>query len=197
MNPINPSSLIPIAIPPRHLILILRTTPTTTPTATSTAPGTRLRTTSAVRLPSTPITITMTMVPTLLPPRANSNRDPLHALALAHVHAIVDGEIAADQVRAHSGVLAGQQLRGAQRVGLVFAVVHPYGAGVAVDFGVVIVTIGGGGGGSDVRVGDVEGVGPVAAFAEACFFFCLMVVSLDSSLESRDGMRRERDGLAR
>lgn len=50
---------------------------------------------------------------------------------------------------------------------MVFAVVHPYGAGVAVDFGVAIVTVGGG----DVRVGDVEGVGPVAAFAEACFFF--------------------------
>lgn len=107
----------------------------------------------------------MAMVPTLLPPRANGNRDPLHALALAHVHAIVDGEIAADQVRAHGGVLAGQQLRGAQRVCLVFAVVHPYGAGVAVDFGVVAV------GGGGVGVGDVEGVGPVAAFAEACFFF--------------------------
>lgn len=46
------------------------------------------------------------------------------------VHAVVDGEIAADQVRAHGGVFAGYRRRGTGCVRLVLAVVDPHDAAV-------------------------------------------------------------------
>lgn len=60
------------------------------------------------------------------------------------IHAIVDGEVAADEVRAHGGVFAGQGLGFVDYVGLVFAVVDADYAGVA---GVGNGFGGGGGGG--------------------------------------------------
>lgn len=82
------------------------------------------------------------------------------------IHAVVDGEVAADEIGAHGGVFAGQGLGFVDYVGLVFAVVDADDAGVA--------GFGGSGGfgccgcwGGGYGVGFVEGIGPVAAFAEA------------------------------
>ena len=83
------------------------------------------------------------------------------------IHTVVDGEVAADEIGAHGGVFAGQGLGLVDYVGLVFAVVDADDAGVA---GVGDYCSGfcgccwwwGGYG-----VGFVEGVGPVAALAEA------------------------------
>lgn len=89
-----------------------------------------------------------------LPPRANGDREALEhpAVVMAgRVHAIVDGEVAADHVRAHGGVLLGQLLGFADGVGLVFAVVDAHDAGVAIG----------------TRVGFVERVRPAATAAEA------------------------------
>lgn len=47
------------------------------------------------------------------------------------IHAIVNAEVAADQVRAHGCVFARKRLRGVDGVGLVFAVVDTNDAGVA------------------------------------------------------------------
>lgn len=69
------------------------------------------------------------------------------------VHAVVDGEIAADQVRAHGGVFAGLRLGRTDCVGDVFAVVDADDACVAF-WG---------------AVGFVGWFGPVAAAAEACW----------------------------
>lgn len=52
------------------------------------------------------------------------------------VHAVVDGEIAADQVRPHGGALAREDLGFIGDVRLVFAVVHADDAGVAAGRGV-------------------------------------------------------------
>ena len=69
--------------------------------------------------PSTPTIPTTTkrgigvIITTRLASRANGNRDPLHRPAMVVArwnHAVIDGEIAADQVRAHSGALAGEYL---------------------------------------------------------------------------------------
>lgn len=64
---------------------------------------------------------------------ANGDRQALDdgAVALApasRVHAIVDGEVAADEVGMHGGILARQRLRRVQSVRLVFAVVHAHAA---------------------------------------------------------------------
>jgi hypothetical protein len=73
----------------------LRTTPTTPTTPTATDRGIRII--IAARLAS----------------RTNGNRNSLHNAAVVmtrRVHTVVDGEIAANQVRAHSGAFAGENL---------------------------------------------------------------------------------------
>ena len=95
----------------------LRTTPTT-PTAATTG------TTRNISI----------IIATRLPPRPNSNRYPLNHAAMvmsSRIHAVVDGEVAADQVRTHSGVLAGQSLRRADRVRLIFSIIDTDDAAVA------------------------------------------------------------------
>lgn len=47
------------------------------------------------------------------------------------IHAVVDGEVAADQVGSHGRALAGERLIAADIVGSVLAVVDPHGAGVS------------------------------------------------------------------
>ncbi len=58
--------------------------------------------------------------------------DAALALLLAGVHAVVDGEVAADHVGARGGRVAGQLVRLAGRLARVLAVVDADGAGVAV-----------------------------------------------------------------
>lgn len=66
--------------------------------------------------------------------RPNRHRNPLHnppMIMPLRIHAIIDAEVAADQVRAHGGAFARERLRGMDSVGLVFAVVDADDAGVA------------------------------------------------------------------
>lgn len=67
------------------------------------------------------------------------------------IPAVIDGEIATDQVGAHSGAFASKRLATADSAGLIFAVVNTHRAGVA----------------AGVREGVVGWFGPVAAVAEA------------------------------
>ena len=69
--------------------------------------------------PTTPTTPTATkrcicvIITAGLAPRPDGNRDTLHDAAVVmtgRVHTVVDGEIAANQVRTHSGALAGENL---------------------------------------------------------------------------------------
>lgn len=73
------------------------------------------------------------------------------------VHAVVDGEIAADQVRAHRGVFPRRRRRPAHVVGLIFPVVDPHCADVVLrrDLGYFVCWF-----------------GPVAAAAEAWMERC-------------------------
>ena len=73
----------------------LRTTSTTPTTTTAAKRGVRVIITAG------------------LTSRADGNRDSLHNAAMivaCRVHTIIDGEIAANQVRAHSGAFAGEDL---------------------------------------------------------------------------------------
>lgn len=66
--------------------------------------------------------------------RADGNRDSLHNAAMVvarRVHTVVDGEIAANQVRAHSGTFAGEDLGFIGHVCLILAVVYANHACVA------------------------------------------------------------------
>lgn len=69
------------------------------------------------------------------------------------VHAVVDGEIAADEVGAHGGALARKRLVAAGTVCSVLAVIDTHGACVS----------------AATSVGVVDWFGPVAAAAEAWF----------------------------
>lgn len=74
------------------------------------------------------------IIPTRLAARANGNGNALHnatVVVTGGVHAVVDGEIAADEVRAHGGALSGQNLRGTDHVCLVLAVVDADHARIA------------------------------------------------------------------
>lgn len=108
--------------------MLRATSSRTSSPATTTAASAAAATARTLPISSTTVRIRRRR---LLPPRPNGHRNPLHALALSHIHAVVDGEVAADQVRAHGGILAGQQLGGTDGVGLIFAVVNADGAGVA------------------------------------------------------------------
>jgi hypothetical protein len=73
----------------------LRTTPTTPTTPTAADRGIRVIITAG------------------LTSRTDGNRDSLHNAAVVmtgRVHTVVDGEIAANQVSAHSGAFAGENL---------------------------------------------------------------------------------------
>lgn len=73
----------------------LRTTPPTPATPTAAERGIRVIITAG------------------LAPRTDGNGDPLHDTAMVmprRVHTVVHGEIAANQVRAHSGALAGEDV---------------------------------------------------------------------------------------
>lgn len=95
------------------------------------------------------------VVPTRLTARANRDRNPLHdatVVVARGVHAVVDGEIATDEIGAHGGALAGQDLGGTDHVCLIFAVVDADNARIA-------------------RWGDnglIRRFWPTAAAAEAC-----------------------------
>ena len=94
---------------------------------------------------------------TALPTRPNSHRNTLDdaAVVVANgVHAVVDGEVATDEIRAHRGVLTCQRLGLTHCVRLVLAVVDAHDAGESCSVG----------------VGFVEGFGPAAPAAEACFW---------------------------
>lgn len=69
------------------------------------------------------------------------------------VHAVIDGEVAADQVGTHGGALARKRLVTADTVCSVLAVVDPHGACIS----------------AVAYVGVVDWFGPVAAAAEAWF----------------------------
>jgi hypothetical protein len=76
------------------------------------------------------------------------------------VHAVVDGEIAADEVGAHGGALACQRLIAADTVCSVLAVVDAHGTCVS----------------AVACVGVVDWFGPVAAAAEAWVWTWLVLV---------------------
>lgn len=106
------------------------------------------------------------------------------------VHPIIHREIATDKVGAHGCVFAREGLGFPHAVGLVFAVVDTDGAGVAsgccgccgCSWCVYAGCVGGGGGrlgwGCGCGfVGGVEGVGPVAAFAETCLVLLVSIAA--------------------
>lgn len=88
--------------------------------------------------------------------RANGDRNPLNGTAPvfmpSRIHAVVDREVATNQVRAHRCILFSQSLRFANVLRLVFPVVDPDDAGVA----------------APNSIGFVGGICPVPASAEAC-----------------------------
>lgn len=47
------------------------------------------------------------------------------------VHAVVDGEVSADQISSHGGLFAGEEFGLADFIGLVLAVIDPDDAGVS------------------------------------------------------------------
>ena len=66
---------------------------------------------------------------------SNGNRQALDdatgTLVSSGIHAIVDGEVSADEIRSHGGVLPGQRLRLVHHVCLILAVIDSSGAAVA------------------------------------------------------------------
>ncbi|KAL1969551.1 hypothetical protein VTN77DRAFT_8989 [Rasamsonia byssochlamydoides] len=145
---------------------------TTTPPASNTTPSTGGR-----RRRRSSIGVVTNITTGLCPPRANSDGDPLQHPAVvmaSRVHAIVDREVAADQVRAHGGVFLRHLLRLADGVGLVFAVVDAHDAGVPCG----------------TRVGFVERVWPAATAAETwkplsypLIYLLIMEPQIESSME--------------
>ena len=85
---------------------------------------------------STPTTrVTGRIVRVIAPPaRTDSHRDTLYhasVVVTSGVHAVVDGEVAADQVRAHCSIFLGQGLRLVNGVGLILAVIDADNASVS------------------------------------------------------------------
>jgi len=121
-----------------------------------------LRAAASTPAPFTRRCISIIGVPTS-PSRANRYRDTLHdssVVMASRVHAIVDGEITTNQVRAHCRVLAGKHLCLADSVCLVFAIIDAHHAGVA----------------SGTGVSFVQRVRPAAASAETCIKKRLLAV---------------------
>ena len=95
------------------------------------------------------------------------------------VHAIIDGEIPADQVGTHGSVLSGQDLGFIGCAGLVLAVIDAGNAGVA-DPG---------------TIGFVDRLGPLATSAQVCSLLVSLLFANDEDT-SRGGCGDKR-GLAK
>jgi hypothetical protein len=114
-----------------------------------------LRATAAAPTPSTTGGSIRIVAIASLSPLANGDWDALQDSAVvmaSRVHSVVEGEISAYQIRAHSSVLLSHFLRVADGVRLIFAIVDAHNTGVACRR----------------RVGFVQGIRPAATAAETC-----------------------------
>jgi len=123
---VSPSQISPAELPLLPPRIIKHSTSRNSNLSLCIQPHHLLRTTPPTPAPPTTDRGISIVIAARLAARANGNRDALHGAAVfvaTRIHAVVDGEIAADQVCAHGGVFARQCFGFVDGIRLVFAVV--------------------------------------------------------------------------